>query len=377
MHSENDRDFNSDRGLQRPRGPEIQLSFFDQPLLFAEGGGQTSMNWSEQSLYFLPESEPKTSRFFGISVLLHLVLGLSATLIQLPELMAPDTQTIEFEFLGPLASPPSSPKIAEPKVAAPKTKIVSQTSRKPTEKARSVPPQRAQAIQKQASTEIAPTNLDDIQVPDLKTDFSRSVPAAQFDDKDLNSNFDAIDQNHEKQVLGELNQLNNLSKKLEQGGLEALDRIEAANRESQARIAQVNSTRRNQELAQAKSILAAQASKGRGTDLVGKAAGSGKKIRKIEDLKQMPGNPKPTYSSAERKRGEEGQTRILGYVTAQGSLEDLKILGSSGYVNLDRKALLALKGWKFFPGQEGWVEVPIQWELVGGAQEAPTLLRRK
>lgn len=99
-------------------------------------------------------------------------------------------------------------------------------------------------------------------------------------------------------------------------------------------------------------------------------------VRVLEDLRQMPGNPKPQYDSEERLNGQQGSVKFLAYITKDGRTSDFRLLQSTGYRNLDGKTLAALKKWRFYPGQEGWVEIPIQWNLKGGVSEKPTLLRR-
>ena len=63
-------------------------------------------------------------------------------------------------------------------------------------------------------------------------------------------------------------------------------------------------------------------------------------------------------------------------------LKDYEILKKSVDVKnielyLNGKTLKALKGWKFYPGQEGWVEIPYRWTLKGGAQPIGPILRTK
>lgn len=110
-----------------------------------------------------------------------------------------------------------------------------------------------------------------------------------------------------------------------------------------------------------------------GTELSGVPNG----VRTLEQLRQMPGNPKPQYSSDERLNGHQGQVAFLAYVDSQGRLSRFKQIRSTGFYNLDQKTLEALKKWRFYPGQQGWVELPLKWELKGGAQETRSILRAK
>jgi TonB family protein len=99
-------------------------------------------------------------------------------------------------------------------------------------------------------------------------------------------------------------------------------------------------------------------------------------IRSVSNLRQRPGNPLPSYSDFERLRRHEGQVTYLAYVTAEGRLKDFILTESSGHSNLDQKTLSSLKGWRFYPGQEGWVEIPQVWVLSGQPEELPSQLRR-
>lgn len=99
-------------------------------------------------------------------------------------------------------------------------------------------------------------------------------------------------------------------------------------------------------------------------------------IRAVANLRQRPGNPLPAYTDFERLRRHEGQVTYLAYVTADGSLRDFILSESSGHANLDQKTLSALRGWRFYPGQEGWVEIPQIWVLSGQPEELPSQLRR-
>lgn len=99
-------------------------------------------------------------------------------------------------------------------------------------------------------------------------------------------------------------------------------------------------------------------------------------VREIADLRQRPGNPLPRYSDIERLRRHEGEVTYLAFVTAEGRLTNFILTQSSGFSNLDQKTLNSLKSWRFYPGQEGWVEIPQVWVLTGEAEEAPAQLRR-
>lgn len=90
------------------------------------------------------------------------------------------------------------------------------------------------------------------------------------------------------------------------------------------------------------------------------------KVRSLEQLRQMPGNPRPMYSVEERKNGLTGVVAFHAYVNKEGRLTQFRKISSTGHASLDNKTLAALKRWKFYPGQEGWVELPFAWDLKGG-----------
>ncbi len=99
-------------------------------------------------------------------------------------------------------------------------------------------------------------------------------------------------------------------------------------------------------------------------------------VRDLEDLRQMPGNPRPEYDVQDRMDRKNGTVVFWAYISKDGSTSKFKLIQSSGHRSLDGKTLAALKRWKFYPGQEGWVELPFKWDIEGGVQEKPTLLRR-
>ncbi len=124
-------------------------------------------------------------------------------------------------------------------------------------------------------------------------------------------------------------------------------------------------------IAAAAASLAAKPAKG------ADSSGDDNGIRSLEELKQMPGNQRPQYDAQDRLHQRQGEVAFLAYVSREGSVVNYKMLKSSGHRELDSKTLKAIRGWKFYPGQEGWVEIPFKWDLKGGPQEMPTTLRRR
>ena len=99
-------------------------------------------------------------------------------------------------------------------------------------------------------------------------------------------------------------------------------------------------------------------------------------VRSLEDIKQMPGNQHPAYSEDDRLTGRKGNVIYDAYVSAEGTPTQFKMVQSSGHKTLDEKTLKAIQDWKFVPGQEGWVEIPFQWDLKGDAKVIRGTLRK-
>ncbi|MFN7728251.1 MAG: TonB family protein [Bdellovibrio sp.] len=99
-------------------------------------------------------------------------------------------------------------------------------------------------------------------------------------------------------------------------------------------------------------------------------------VRPLEDLKQMPGNEKPQYDPDDRLSGRNGVVVFYAFITSGGQPADFKLIQSSGHRSLDLKTLKAIRTWKFYPGQEGWVEIPFQWDLKGEPKAIGGTLRK-
>lgn len=68
--------------------------------------------------------------------------------------------------------------------------------------------------------------------------------------------------------------------------------------------------------------------------------------------------PKPPYPELSRERQEEGVVRLRLQLDAQGRLQSVKLLQSSGFVRLDRAAREAVTEWQFSPGVQNGQPVP-------------------
>ena len=78
---------------------------------------------------------------------------------------------------------------------------------------------------------------------------------------------------------------------------------------------------------------------------------------------------KPDYPSNARAKGWEGTVRIQILVNTEGRVEDLRIVASSGYAELDAAARQAVQSWRFSPAlQNGspvsaWATLPVVFDL--------------
>jgi TonB family protein len=108
----------------------------------------------------------------------------------------------------------------------------------------------------------------------------------------------------------------------------------------------------------------------------GRSLGVDAPVKALSDIRQAPGNKKPTYESEDRLSGRQGEVSFLAFISKDGQVTDVKLLKSTGHRSLDAKTLAAIRSWKFYPGQSGWVEIPFKWDLKGGPQEMPATLRR-
>ena len=234
---------------------------------------------------------------------------------------------------------------------------------------------------------VTPTTVEDIEAPKLE---EIATPVAETEVAQP-SNEDVQNQLNEKLLAAqaaEAQQLEQAQKQMQADLEKAQAQAKAqAAAEEQARVAQAQAAADAQAAAEAEAaaaaLAAAEAAKAAEIAAQGNAAQSTAptenvgELRSLAQLRQKPGNPRPSYEPNERLQGHNGAVIFKAFVTQDGSLKDFKMMQSSGYKNLDFKTLKALKQWKFYPGQEGWVELPFQWDLKGGPQEMPALLRRR
>ncbi|HCP06472.1 MAG TPA: energy transducer TonB, partial [Verrucomicrobiales bacterium] len=80
-------------------------------------------------------------------------------------------------------------------------------------------------------------------------------------------------------------------------------------------------------------------------------------------------NSAPTYPDLARKKGWTGSVLLRAQISAQGIVESLTILKSSGYEILDQSATRAVRQWRFYPQEVGGaptsstVEIPVKFSL--------------
>lgn len=353
------------------------------------------------------------SKSYLMSIVIHLGL-LTAALLITPPLIEKLDQEIVVELIEPAPAPemkasPVAVEAAAPvqATAIPEAKIAEETVAPPvkTPKVVSKPAPAPKAVKSVAraktlvaSRAVVPETLDDIETSDLDYDAVEVAPAAALNDGDLDSEFTKIDKKTNEKVLAHQSAFDNDVKNIEQETDEELAGIENENKQNskamaealqatrsknaallaQMRAGEEAEARRAAADAAAKAAAAARAAKAQGTGSGNSSVASGNgKVRSIENLRQREGNPKPQYSMEERFRKEQGTVVFQAFVTPQGSLEQFKLMQSTGFKNLDGKTLAALKKWKFYPGQQGWVEIPQTWSLKGEAEEMPATLRRR
>lgn len=97
--------------------------------------------------------------------------------------------------------------------------------------------------------------------------------------------------------------------------------------------------------------------------------------RDARKLKQIVGNPKPTYPNNARLTKKQGTVVLKYLVTDNGSVKDIRILESSGSKELDKEAISKIQRWKFQPGQAGETTHPVTFRLNGPDKRLPSRLR--
>lgn len=379
-----------------------------------------------------------SSKFFGLSIILHTCLAIAALFVTVPVLEKINTPvTIEFEVLKEEPIPPKPIQIQEvhgekvkptrggkvafaPAASAPlnatDSDIISgrtKTSKTSKAKIAALKTKTSGGIVKSAaytpSRAGVPETLEDIPAPKLDFDGVAAEQVGNLGDDEFENEFKNIDHANDAAIRAEKSRLDqeakliadqndsalkSLENKIEADARAMQDSLNATRTKNAAAMAQVKADEQaaadkaaREESDRLKAMAAARTrgtgdeGQGRGSSGANEkavsAAGIPKGIRSIDQLRQMPGNPKPSYSVDERLNRQQGRVTFHAFVTPDGRLTNFKLLTSTGYKNLDGKTLAALKRWRFYPGQQGWVEIPQIWTLKGDAQPMPTLLRRQ
>jgi len=82
----------------------------------------------------------------------------------------------------------------------------------------------------------------------------------------------------------------------------------------------------------------------------------------------LPGNPRPEYPPAARRRALEGRTVVRAVVAVDGRVASVELRHSSSHELLDRAALDAVRRWRFAPAKRGE-------QAVDGAVDVPVVFR--
>ena len=67
---------------------------------------------------------------------------------------------------------------------------------------------------------------------------------------------------------------------------------------------------------------------------------------------------KPEYPEGARQRGEEGDVTLELDVSANGTVDDVRIVASCGFAELEQAAVQAAKRARFTPARRGPANVP-------------------
>ncbi len=362
--------------------------------------------------------------FFGLSGILHAALAVFLMLFAVDMIkQAPKPEIIQFEVLN---SPPAPITPTETTTVAPPKGEQLKTLARPEKAVKQVRPVAATKAAKTAvAHKAAPSIATPSQVSPLANlsaeDISVPVPAlesadlgetpalgavADLNDSDIADDLAKVEQESQKQTAAQLNNLraeadseSDVALKEHQQKMAVLEKRNAREAQHLAALATDRQAREKAEGdARAQALAAAQAASARGAAERAaeraaekeaaaegarmaaqntKSFGSENGVRALEDLRQKPGNKKPEYDQQDRYHQLQGEILFRAYVTKEGTLTQIKPMKLTGHRSLDLKTLKAIKEWKFYPGQEGWVEIPYIWSLKGEPQEMPGGLRTK
>jgi hypothetical protein len=289
--------------------------------------------------------------------------------------------TIEFEAAATMPPPPevktmaaakgevikatqgSAPTVA-PAVTAPLdakldtlVKGPAQTSRKshsPIAKMKTHTGQGAKAIpvaHSAPSRAGVPETIEDIAAPELNFDGVVAAQQGKLGDDELEDDFKKVDRSNAAAIQAQKAELDNEMKQVSDEKDEALNSLEEDNKaqaramenameakrtKNAAAVAQLKAAEdaAKEKAAQEKEIVAAKAKAaagraqnniaGKGSDSSGvnqnsaNSSGEPNGVRSLDQLRQVPGNPKPQYSVEERMQRQQGLVAFYAYVTKAG-----------------------------------------------------------
>lgn len=382
------------------------------------------------------QSEEQDSKYFGISMFVHTLLAIGSLYVTVPLLEKMNKTEITIEIVEPEKPKPIMKTLAAPRGEVVKATRGAKAMRSPMPSApleseiaevvkgpvlKSTKTQSAIAklkthvsggkaqFAKAAPSRVGiPETIEDIAAPDLDMDGVVAAQVGNLGDDELEPEFKNVDRSNAAALRAQKSELDEEAKLIADEQDQALksieeqnlknarameDALKATRTRNAAALAQIKAAEQAAAERAAKEAALAKAARerasgsgtanaGRGSGAIGEdrkgtgVAGDPNAVRTLDQLRQMPGNPKPNYSIDERLRKEQGAVSFHAYISRAGQPTQFRKMKSTGFTNLDEKTLAALKRWKFYPGQEGWVEIPFQWDLKGGVQELPTLLRR-
>lgn len=380
-----------------------QLSLFD-------ANSNSALKGADIPLPAIKAVKSKAPSFLTLSATVHALCFLMISALSIPLITKESPEIVQFKLEEPLQNSmpslgenipatkggaseeteiaPSQPVIAEqlPEKALPAKAVA-------VAKPISVPAPAKTSPVSEVSTQAPPQVVaqEPLAVPDLETPELDGLKEAQTlaaSSSPSQVSEESIERGLEQDLIAEAPKEMPAAFALEQenSALESMSAIQDLQAREKAEIANLQASALQSAESAAVAQKAASTShgaatgQGQGNNGEDKAAtalaGTPTGVRSLDQLRQMPNNPKPYYDREERRRGDQGIVKFVAFINKLGKPENFKLIQSSGYANLDKKTLAALKNWRFHPGQEGWVELPFKWDLQGGVQEDGGFLRR-
>ena len=333
------------------------------------------------------DNDARLINFVGLSVVIHFSAFIAVLLMKvvLPEIKP---VIVEIEIIPPKGQRVIAPlihenKLPEVQMPQPAVKTEKPQVRKVQMKSQNVKANKLFS----ARTTIAPIPV--LETPALEV--SNNVEVENLSEDVLKEDFEKIDNESEKKLEATTKEIARAHKQALLTHEESLSEVTLQAQQEAERMTAISRAKRRGELA----ALAAsrRAAAGDGVSGQGEKNVANKQgpmgspaqekygvaggVLALEDIRQKPGNKKPQYDYQDRLAGRQGEIVFITYISKAGTPVQFKMVKGTGHSELDTKTLKALKEWRFYPGQEGWVEIPFRWDLKGGPQEMPATLRRK